>query len=295
MNNLIQGLKDVKSILNKNIRIPFIYIVFLFDLILLSCNNVRLIFKINGFIPNNIKKLLLQITDLFNQFSSGIIIFLVISFLSFLFAAEYLSKYFDKIRPKNIYFDDGTVGSWNIIAPVKRIFKIILFIMTYLFIICLTVELLIKDYNSLNFSLLLNKNYLITYLSLFTCFSLLFFYTLKSLFYIEIKDYRNFIELNNINMYIVINSSKISHKSDDELTNDSKYNKEIVMLKNKYSEKTQYILGIKKTLIENSNIMNMNTKNTSDLKNLKQNQGVYIKNRSDNFDEIIYHFNALKE
>jgi len=112
MSALIENIKQIRDYIDKNIKIPFPYILFIIDVFLLHNTRYIDLIGMENWLPNNIKNILLGFANgLYGKiFLIMIVLLIAVIILSLL--ASYTSV-FRYILPKDVEYTDDTTVSWN--------------------------------------------------------------------------------------------------------------------------------------------------------------------------------------
>lgn len=301
MKSLIENIKEAKKLSEGAIKIPIHYLIFIFTLLLVWQPDYVNLIAASSWVPENIKKILLNIVNLIYHNIVPIILVLVIIFIV-LSILTFFTNIFDKIFPKDVTYTDNTQVSWNEYSAMNKIIRFFVNIMTVFWIYYFLINILFNPNNYVeNFfkhesDLLENELITTGYMTNndLELMKLLFwlnviiavFLVVRSLFEIRIPIDKYFIESDNIKFYIRLNSFQ-QKKSDGEES-------EVVILKDKYNNKPYfYLVNVQLSRQEMSVI---NDENKMLNRTLPYNKRTYkVINYSRNLDEIIYHFDFLKD
>jgi len=298
LNNLITNLKKTKELSENVINIPFHYIVFFFALFLMWQPQYVKLIDATSWVPENIKNIMLNVVNLvyFNIipiFGTLVIILVVLSLLA------NSTNIFDKILPKDVDFNNNTTISWNQFSAINRVIGFSVNLATVFWIYYFLINILFNRYNYVENFLIndsnLFENELITtgYMtsSNLEIMNLLFwlnimvsvFLVVRSLFEIKIPTRKYYID--NISFYIQINSF---HQKNG---NGNKF--QILIVKDKYQNKPYFYLVSVVVVMQKREFIDSDIRTTN--VTVPLHQRVYkVLNYSRNLDEIIYHFDSLK-
>lgn len=290
LDSIIKNIKDIKKYTDERMKIPFMYIIFSITLFLFFNTDFIEMIDISSWFPNSIEKIILTFVNLLYSKYLIIIAILLIILIVIMFITE--KDVFRKLLPKDISYTDSTTDSWNEYAAIRRVSSIIIDIYTNIWIIYFTINVLFNKYNySKNFFLaannpLIKNNYisentlLIMNILLFLNIAVLIIFIIRSLFRINTQSNQFGIYEDDFYAYYQIND--FIHKT----SSGSKY--KTIILKDKYAKTSSYYLVTAQ--------INRSTYNENNFKLEKyiHNPRYKIIDKSDSLNDIIYHFNTLK-
>jgi hypothetical protein len=203
--------------------------------------------------------------------------------------------FIEKITPKPITYVDGTADEWNVYTGARKFFKLAFFLSTQGWIYYFFMNLLLNPEFAINFRQgwsIFNSSdgqvqpWETTYQNvpniMFWLFGLnvliLLFWILRALFVIRTRTDDHFLDVKLMGSYLLLNSFE-EHYLDEKF--------EIQILKNKRMKKTKFLI-IRMKIIPNRVYLK-----AEDFP--KPEKSYPILNKSENFEEVLYHFNALKE
>jgi len=294
MSTLIENIKQIKNYTDKHIKIPFPYILFIVDVFLLYNTRYIDLIGMANWLPNNIKNILLGVTNELYGKVFLIMSVLLIAVLILSLLASYTSV-FRYILPKDVEYIDDTTVSWNEYSAIRKVSGIIIRLGTTWWIYYFSINIFLnqhfhvetffisKDVGEQLDNILVNSSYIsaknlefmntLYYLNIV----ITIVWIVKALFEIRIPSDKYSIKFKDLSHYIEINSFK-----------STRNNNQIKILKTKYSKKEKYLI-IEGDFESGSPFSNKNSDN------IPMHKRAYkILNLSENLSDIIYHFESLQ-
>lgn len=296
INEIVSQIEKIKEMTESHFNIPMKYILLFFSCFLVW--NPKYISYINivDWFPEILRIIVYEFFNII--YSNFVVIILTFSFilLVLLTLADHTS-FFRKVLPKSVDHGNGTIVSWNETSAAIRLVSIIRLLFFDIFIYYFAFNVIFNINNFVdNFFILhhiqekqewISKNVLLS-ASLFFLNIVLFlnilsgvYYIMKALFEVKSTD-KYSLNSSDINSYIFINSFSTKNSLKEEF--------KILILKNKYSTKAEFLIvevKIYEYKIEDDLI--------ESVKKIPHHSRRYkILDKSENLEEIIYYFKVLK-
>ncbi|WP_193065149.1 hypothetical protein [Oceanobacillus oncorhynchi] len=301
MQNLINQVKEVRDFSQKIVNIPFSYIIFLAATLLLWKPKYIEIIDASRWVPDDIRFIIL---DLFNSIYSNLwaiqIGLLIVLIILIVLSEKHI---FEFILPKDIFYKDDTVDSWNEFTAIGRLIRIMISLVTTCWIYYFAFNILFNEHNfAQNFLLrdshkvnneLIDTKYLtLPFLEMMNgifWLNILFaiYFIVRAIFVLRMPSNKDFLRTNEVLWYPRLNS--FQHKNSmGELFETSIYKRkskkssEFLLVKAQCSKYGYHSNGINKDKFLN-------------VKKIPANNRSYkIINHSESLSEITYHFDSLK-
>lgn len=254
MKNFIDSYNEIKKYIDKHIKIPIIFIVFIIDILLIHFEiSISRYFE---WFPNEIKELMLSVGNLI--YSNFILIatsIIIVSSIIFVLGAK-----FGIPKANEMEYDDGQIEVTNFISAYKRLLNILLLICTHIWILYTTLRLILEKDTGYFIEISMDKITIDHILYIWNIFVLIYIIFIK-LYTIKIPNIHKKIEIFDLDIrYIALNKKVLG-------------NLDYLIIKDKNLEERKYFLVSKEH----------NTRS----KYFK------IINESQSMEEIDYHFKNL--
>lgn len=297
MKEVLQNIKQIEKWSERTVNIPFHYILFLIALFLMWKPNYIVMLDVKGWLPDPLYKFTLNFV---NEIYSHLILIIIVLFILtivLICLSEYTSI-FNKLLPKDKKFTDNTILSWNQYSFIRKVMKLMINLLSIFWIYYFLINITFKDIYASNFfnyvkpheNELITSGY-ITELNL-SLMNMLFwlniivtiYLVIRALFQIRTPNHKLHIEYGDFdgklgNRYINLNM--FVAKLDEKTTR-------IAILKDMHMRTPMFYLVKQQFYRDDFERMGVNS--------LLNNKKHYkIINTSANLDEIIYHFEFLKE
>ncbi len=281
---MIQFIQETYNNFRKKTGIPIVFILFMFDLIIILEKQHNLLAFTDSWISKSIRNSIIAWLSLFNSYYLFSLI--VIGVLLLIIAALYTWTHVFSFLPNDVEMSDETVVNWNPISAIRRLCELLILLVTNIWIYWLTINVLLNPYDFINeiFNIDMSKNNLIfnhyltsTMLSVCWVFIycnafLIIMWMFKKLFRNSIPTSQSYIESQYLNLYTRINL--FTHYENGVFN-------EVLMLKKNVKNKDVFYIVSGHYEDENNPFRHYVIR-------------YEILNRSQSFAEIKYHFEILK-
>lgn len=293
MKDILNNIKYIRKWSEDTINISIHYVIFIITLFLVWQPKYIQMLDVESWIPSKFQTIVLSlVNDLYNNSLKVIaILFILIVIISLV--TNYTS-FFERILPGPINYVDGTVVKWNAYSTINRLGRIIISLLTTFWIYYFLINVLLNKYGfSENFfnvnvnDLFQNELILQGYMTakqlewmngLFVLnVAILLYLVIRAFFQIRIPDFTSFINTHDLHSkYVILNKNE----SEDKAI-------EIMIVKELYIKKPKFYL-ISEEQKEYNNL------EKKDFLNRSKNPIYKVLNKSEDLEEIKYHFEYVK-
>lgn len=298
MKEVFSGVHNTIKWSEKNTNVPIHYILFLIILFFVWKPKYIIILGAENWLPIPLQRFMLSFV---NEVYSNIfvIITVLVIFSIILFVLSEYTPILDKLLPDKERITDNEMLSWNQVSAINKIIKIIKDLLSTYWIYYFLINIILNKHNyvvnffkydTLSQNSLITENYITEFNFIFMNgifwinVLVAIYFVVNALFQIKIPFYTSDIKGIEIDRYYgrkYIMLNKFVTKGDER-------SKEIAILKGRHEETPIFYLVIQRLQSD-----------VSTTRNLKINSNIDVTykviNSSVNLDEIIYHFEFLKE